>query len=52
MANVAAAPAAAIPGVIGQMEQFKEQAPAEQRAAFDYVIKKLRGRLDNEGADL
>ncbi len=52
MANVAAAPAEAILGVIGQMEQFKEQAPAEQRAAFDYVIKKLRGRLDNEGADL
>jgi hypothetical protein len=34
------------------MEQFRAQASAEEQAALDYVIEKLRGRLDNEGADL
>jgi predicted Zn-dependent peptidase len=44
MANVGPAPAEAIPGIIGQLEQLRSQASAEEQAAVDYIIAKLRSR--------
>ena len=41
MANVGSAPADAIPGIIGQMEQYKAQASEDEQVALDYIIKKL-----------